>query len=635
MTESPLMDLGFVVHVFSPRDDLIATQPMTDSLLTAVASSWFPSTSNHLRTSFNLRNHATIQDDRVRVQQVQGRQGEGHMARQCTQPKRPRNAAWYKEKAMLAEAQESGQILDEEQLTFLVDSGVPYGQAIQTIILNNAAFQNEDLDTYDSDCDDISNAKVVLMANISNYDSDVILEVPNSKTCFNDMENQGVHAMQDFEQPPVMDFTDNEIHSGSNIIPYSQYLQETRQENVQDTNLQAQQDLMILSVIEQMSKQMINHIKPTLYDGIVIYNKHVAMHVIDDEETLILEDESRSKMSKKEKDLEAVKQKISNKPIDYVKLNKLYEDFGKSFVPQQEFSADEAVWYHMVNPSTKSFDALPVKIEAPKELSKLHAYLEQHELYANEFRLLRKINQDTLAFVANQQMTPLHFNTYQSSYNNPQLQQQTSFNLRNHATIQDDRVRVQQVQGRQGEGHMARQCTQPKRPRNAAWYKEKAMLAKAQESGQILDEEQLTFLVDSGVQDGQAIQTIILNNAAFQNQDLDTYDSDCDDISNAKAVLMANISNYDSDIILEIKQTLYDGIVIYNKHVAMHVIDDEETLILEEESRSKMSEKDKDPEAVKQKVSNKPIDYVKLNKLYEDFGKSFVPQQEFSTDEAV
>ncbi|GJX31139.1 hypothetical protein Tco_0240994 [Tanacetum coccineum] len=44
---------------------------------------------------------------------------EGYMARQCTQPKRPRNAAWFKEKLMLAEAQEAGQILDEEQLAFL------------------------------------------------------------------------------------------------------------------------------------------------------------------------------------------------------------------------------------------------------------------------------------------------------------------------------------------------------------------------------------------------------------------------------------------------------------------------------------------------------------------------------------
>ncbi|GKF02750.1 hypothetical protein Tco_0029673, partial [Tanacetum coccineum] len=61
------------------------------------------------------------------------------MARQCTQPKRTRNATWYTEKAMLAEAQEAGQILDEEQLTFLADLGVPDGQAIQTIILNTVA----------------------------------------------------------------------------------------------------------------------------------------------------------------------------------------------------------------------------------------------------------------------------------------------------------------------------------------------------------------------------------------------------------------------------------------------------------------------------------------------------------------
>ncbi|GJY33683.1 hypothetical protein Tco_0418152 [Tanacetum coccineum] len=54
----------------------------------------------------------------------------------------------------------------------------------------------------------------------------------------------------------------------------------------------------------------------------------------------------------------------------------------------------------------------------------LYAYLEQHELHANEVRLMRERNQDPLALVVNQQMTPPHFNTYQSSYNNPQLQQQ-------------------------------------------------------------------------------------------------------------------------------------------------------------------------------------------------------------------
>nr|GEW42937.1 hypothetical protein [Tanacetum cinerariifolium] len=153
----------------------------------------------------------------------------------------------------------------------------------------------------------------------------------------------------------------------------------------------------------------------------------------------------------------------------------------------------------------------------------LHAYLEQHELYLNEVRLLRKCNQDPLVFVANQQMTPPHFSTYQSSYNNPQLQQQflpsqTSSNPRNHATIQDGRVTVQQVYRRQGERHMARKYTQLNRPRNETWYKDKAMLGEAQEAGQILGEEKLTFLADPGVPD----------------------------------VLMANISNYGSDIISEV-----------------------------------------------------------------------------------
>nr|GEY01853.1 hypothetical protein [Tanacetum cinerariifolium] len=42
---------------------------------------------------------------------------------------RQRNAAWYKEKAMLPEAQEAGQILDEEQLEFLADPRIPAGIA--------------------------------------------------------------------------------------------------------------------------------------------------------------------------------------------------------------------------------------------------------------------------------------------------------------------------------------------------------------------------------------------------------------------------------------------------------------------------------------------------------------------------
>ncbi|GJX81807.1 hypothetical protein Tco_0331288 [Tanacetum coccineum] len=71
MPESPFVDSGFAVLVFSPEDDPIAYINKAMAFLTAVASSRFPSTNNQLRTSSNPRNQATIQDGRVTVQQVQ------------------------------------------------------------------------------------------------------------------------------------------------------------------------------------------------------------------------------------------------------------------------------------------------------------------------------------------------------------------------------------------------------------------------------------------------------------------------------------------------------------------------------------------------------------------------------------
>ncbi|GJU96458.1 hypothetical protein Tco_1321214 [Tanacetum coccineum] len=78
MTESPLVDSGLAVLVFSPGDDLIACLNKAMSFLIIVASLRFPLTNNQLRTSSNLRNQATIQDGRVTMQQVQGRQGKSY-----------------------------------------------------------------------------------------------------------------------------------------------------------------------------------------------------------------------------------------------------------------------------------------------------------------------------------------------------------------------------------------------------------------------------------------------------------------------------------------------------------------------------------------------------------------------------
>ncbi|GKB80620.1 retrovirus-related pol polyprotein from transposon TNT 1-94 [Tanacetum coccineum] len=93
--------------------------------------------------------------------------GEGHMSKQCTKPKRKRDDSWFKDKVLLVQAQASGQILHEEELAFLADPGILEGQATQNVITHNAAYQADDLNAYDSDCDELNTAKVALMANVT------------------------------------------------------------------------------------------------------------------------------------------------------------------------------------------------------------------------------------------------------------------------------------------------------------------------------------------------------------------------------------------------------------------------------------------------------------------------------------
>ncbi|GJY76614.1 hypothetical protein Tco_0481730 [Tanacetum coccineum] len=127
--------------------------------------------------------------------------------------------------------------------------------------------------------------------------------------------------------------------------------------------------------------------KPTFNDGCVISVKHDVMPVINDEETLILKEESRSKMSAKAKDLETVKQNISQKPIDYEMINTLTGDFGKYFTPQQKLSAEQAFWLRMCNLSIKSSSSPPVRVEVPSELPKVS--LVNESLKKLKFQLTR------------------------------------------------------------------------------------------------------------------------------------------------------------------------------------------------------------------------------------------------------
>ncbi|GKC87153.1 hypothetical protein Tco_1147802 [Tanacetum coccineum] len=96
------------------------------------------------------------------------------------------------------------------------------------IVKTNELFQAGGVEVYDSDCDDVPNSQPSFMANILSYGSDVLAEVYNPDNMDNNMINQGV-----------------------------QYVTESQQTTVQNSNSSAQQDALILSVIEQLKSQVL------------------------------------------------------------------------------------------------------------------------------------------------------------------------------------------------------------------------------------------------------------------------------------------------------------------------------------------------------------------------------------------
>nr|GEW36833.1 hypothetical protein [Tanacetum cinerariifolium] len=346
------IDSGLVVLVFKQGDDPIDAINKMMSFLSTVVTSCFPSTNNQLRNSSNPRQQEQElifqeQEGQQRVVKCFNSQGEGHMARQCPKPKRKRDALWFKEKVLLVTAQ-------------------------------GHAYQADDLDAYDSDYDDITIANVALMSNLSRYSSYVLSDVPHFDNNDNDMLNQ----------------------------------------IVQDTNSSTQQDTMILSVFEQLSQQVTNYNKVTrdnlianeslsaelerYKDGVKLLEKRQN---VDLEETLMLEEESRSKMLLKQSDPMVLEKKINIKPVNYAVLNQISKDFSRRFVPQQEVSAEQAFWFQMSNPSTNSFDTSPIKVDVTSKLPKYSVDKRRLEIANNQVlnendRLLEQIiSQDIVNIV--------------------------------------------------------------------------------------------------------------------------------------------------------------------------------------------------------------------------------------------
>ncbi|GKC80614.1 hypothetical protein Tco_1131388 [Tanacetum coccineum] len=123
--------------MFQQGEDPIECINKAMAFLSVIASR-FPPSNNQLRTSSNLRNQTTIQDGRVTIQQVQGRQNQSY------------DGTGNKGIAITSKGN--------------VAAGPP----------RVVKCYNYDLDAYDSDCDDLSSAKAVLMANLLSRDPKVL-----------------------------------------------------------------------------------------------------------------------------------------------------------------------------------------------------------------------------------------------------------------------------------------------------------------------------------------------------------------------------------------------------------------------------------------------------------------------------
>nr|GEX62164.1 hypothetical protein [Tanacetum cinerariifolium] len=379
-------DSGLIVLVLQKGDDPIDFVNHMMSFLTAVVTSRYLTTNNQLRNSSNPRLQATINNRRVTLQLIQGRKTSLAIdtLRTYTQGASENNYGNQRtDKVLLVQAQANGQILHEEELAFLADLVIVEAQATYTIITHNAAYQANDLDAYDSDFVELNTAKVALMVILSHY------------------------GLDDLAESNIVNHSEIEITSDSNSIPYSRYKEQVRilkegqkidlkiKDNVLDScaqsveidhlkqtlseHLKENESLMkMVSLLKNDFKkeesrkidreialeQRIKHLdnivfkrgiqnpfylkkaqllEPKLYDGNVI-EKSNAIVIHDTKETLMLAEESCSKMLLKQKDPMMLQKKVNNTAFDYA---------------------------NFVNSPKPTPSSRPTKVEVPKELPKV------------------------------------------------------------------------------------------------------------------------------------------------------------------------------------------------------------------------------------------------------------------------
>ncbi|GJR45778.1 ribonuclease H-like domain-containing protein, partial [Tanacetum coccineum] len=188
---------------------------------------------NHASGARVINAAGNIGANQPRVVRCYNFNGEGYMAKQCTARKRVKDSEWFKKKMLLAQAQETRVVSDEEQQDFLADSLEEIDDCEDLPLQATTNFKEDHVDAYDSDCDEKATTNAIFMANLSpvgslnddtiapRYDSDTLSEVPHYDT------------YHDYDK----------IKGNINVISYTDY------------TLTIGNDMM-LSVIEQMKSQV-------------------------------------------------------------------------------------------------------------------------------------------------------------------------------------------------------------------------------------------------------------------------------------------------------------------------------------------------------------------------------------------
>nr|GEU97637.1 integrase, catalytic region, zinc finger, CCHC-type, peptidase aspartic, catalytic [Tanacetum cinerariifolium] len=196
-------------------------------------------------------------------------------------------------KSSIDRSSRNGKVLNEEELEFLADP-------------------------------DIVEAKAVLMANLSSYGLDVLSEDTNS------FAQQDAMLLSVFEQLSNQVTNCNKVNE-DNLIANETLSDEFERYKERLKLLEERQNVdLALGFQNPFYLKKAQQIRPILYDDNVIAKETNVISIVDSEETLMLEEESRSKMLLKQNDPMVLEKKVNTKPIDYAELNRLSKDFDSA-----------------------------------------------------------------------------------------------------------------------------------------------------------------------------------------------------------------------------------------------------------------------------------------------------------------